>query len=78
MSDPSKHLNKSVHVICGDKREVYGVLSCISSPFSIILQHAVATNPSPLELDIEFHYNPQFPAKYFTNDESLRDAYSNY
>ncbi|CAD8199880.1 unnamed protein product [Paramecium octaurelia] len=78
MSDQSQYLNKSVKVVCSDNRVIYGVLSCISSPFSIILQHSVATHPSPLDLDIQFHYNPQFPAKYFTNDESLREAYNNY
>ncbi|CAK83779.1 unnamed protein product (macronuclear) [Paramecium tetraurelia] len=78
MSDQSQYLNKSVKVVCSDNRVLYGVLSSISSPFSIILQHSVATHPSPLELDIEFDYNPQYLAKYFTNDESLREAYNNY
>ncbi|CAD8113283.1 unnamed protein product [Paramecium sonneborni] len=78
MSDQSQYLNKSVKVICSDNRIIYGVLSCISSPFSIILQHSVCTHPSPLDLDIEFHYTPQFPAKYFTNDLSIKEAYTNF
>lgn len=77
MSDPSKYLGKPVRVACVDKRVVYGQLVCVSSPFSIILNHAVVHHPELLDLELEFHYVPQFPAKCFA-PEGLADVYDKY
>jgi small nuclear ribonucleoprotein (snRNP)-like protein len=60
-----KYLNKPLKIVCTDDRVIYGVLSCVSKPYSIILQHGVCYHESRIDMPLQFHYTPQFAAKPF-------------
>jgi small nuclear ribonucleoprotein (snRNP)-like protein len=54
-----EYLNQPLRVTCVDGRIIYGVLVCVSAPYSLILQNSVCQQHTSQKIALNFHYTPQ-------------------